>query len=129
MNISTPKTKLQFLALAALKNSLSEGKNIFTGTFKALFALPAKIPDLVQATFGGGERDPEGLVGVVGVARVSGDAAASENAGWAAKIGFFLLIIASLNIFIGISAVRIRFVIVTPESLKLAGPINGLLGS
>lgn len=88
--------------LAALKNSLSEGKNIFTGSFKALFALPAKIPDLVQATFGGGERDPEGLVGVVGVARVSGDAAASENAGWAAKIGFFLLIIASLNIFIGI---------------------------
>ena len=88
--------------LAAVKNSYTEGKNIFTGSFKALFALPAKIPALVQATFGGGERDPEGLVGVVGVARVSGDAAASENAGWAAKIGFFLLIIASLNIFIGI---------------------------
>ena len=39
---------------------------------------------------------------MVGVARVSGDAAASENAGWAAKIGFFLLAVASLNIFIGL---------------------------
>jgi membrane-associated protease RseP (regulator of RpoE activity) len=88
--------------LAAITNSLSEGKNIVIGSYKALFALPAKIPDLIQATFGGGARDPEGLVGVVGVARVSGDAAASENAGWAAKIGFFLLTVASLNIFIGL---------------------------
>jgi membrane-associated protease RseP (regulator of RpoE activity) len=88
--------------LAAITNSLSEGKNIVIGSYKALFALPAKIPDLIQATFGGGVRDPEGLVGVVGVARVSGDAAASENAGWAAKIGFFLLTVASLNIFIGL---------------------------
>lgn len=88
--------------IAAVKNSFNEGKNIVTGSFKALFALPTKIPALVEATFGSGERDPEGLVGVVGVARVSGDAAASENAGLVAKIGFFLLIVASLNIFIGI---------------------------
>jgi len=87
---------------AAVKNSISEGKNIVVGSYKALFALPAKIPDLIKATFGGGTRDSEGLVGVVGVARVSGDAAASDNAGLAAKIGFFLLIVASLNIFIGL---------------------------
>ena len=39
---------------------------------KSLIQLPAKIPALFRQTFGGEERDPEGPVGVVGVARVSG---------------------------------------------------------
>jgi len=41
-------------------------------------------------------------VGVVGVARVSGETLASGDQNWSQRIGTFLLIIASLNIFVGI---------------------------
>jgi len=87
---------------SAVAASLREGANIATGSFRALVALPSKIPALFGATFAGDERDPEGLVGVVGVARVSGEAASSTSGSLSEKIGFFLLIIASLNIFVGI---------------------------
>ena len=87
---------------SAVAESLREGANIATGSFRALIALPSKIPALFGATFAGDERDPEGLVGVVGVARVSGEAASSTSGSLSEKIGFFLLITASLNIFVGI---------------------------
>lgn len=87
---------------SALAASLREGRDIAAGSLRALVALPSKIPALFGATFGGEQRDPEGLVGVVGVARVSGEAASSEGGSLTEKIGFFLLIIASLNIFVGI---------------------------
>jgi RIP metalloprotease RseP len=87
---------------SAVTRSAGEVGNLLTGSVKALVALPSKIPALFGATFNGEERDPEGLVGVVGVARVSGEAASSANGSLAEKIGFFLLIIASLNVFVGI---------------------------
>lgn len=87
---------------SAIAASVREGMNLFSGSVRALVALPSKVPSLFGATFGGQERDPQGLVGVVGVARVSSQAAASPNGSITEKIGFFLLIIASLNIFVGI---------------------------
>ena len=42
------------------------------------------------------------MVGVVGVARVSGQAAASDQLNLAERLGTFLLIVASLNIFVGL---------------------------
>jgi membrane-associated protease RseP (regulator of RpoE activity) len=87
---------------SAVSASVRESGNIALGSLKALVALPSKIPALFGATFAGAERDPEGLVGVVGVARVSGEAASSSGGSLSEKIGFFLLIIASLNIFVGI---------------------------
>jgi membrane-associated protease RseP (regulator of RpoE activity) len=69
---------------------------------KALALLPAKVPEPWGQTFGGDERDINGLVGVVGVARVSGETLASGTQNWSQRIGTFLLIIASLNIFVGI---------------------------
>ena len=86
----------------AIAKSGAEIGNLITGSARALIALPSKIPALFGATFSGAERDPEGLVGVVGVARVSGEAASSESGSLTEKIGFFLLIIASLNVFVGI---------------------------
>ena len=68
----------------------------------ALVQLPTKIPALWGQTFGGQERDQNGLVGVVGVARVSGQAAASDQLNLAERLGTFLLIVASLNIFVGL---------------------------
>jgi membrane-associated protease RseP (regulator of RpoE activity) len=87
---------------SAIGQSAREVANLIAGSARALVALPSKIPALFSATFGSAQRDPEGLVGVVGVARVSGEAAASETGSLAEKIGFLLLIVASLNVFVGI---------------------------
>jgi membrane-associated protease RseP (regulator of RpoE activity) len=69
---------------------------------KALIALPSKVPQLIRQTFGGEERDPNGLVGVVGAARVSGDAVSSNKLNNTERLGTFLLLVASLNIFVGL---------------------------
>jgi membrane-associated protease RseP (regulator of RpoE activity) len=68
---------------------------------KSLFTLPAKVPQLVRQTFMGEERDPNGLVGVVGAARVSGEAVGSTNLNGNQRLQTFMLIVASLNIFVG----------------------------
>jgi membrane-associated protease RseP (regulator of RpoE activity) len=73
-----------------------------TASAKALIQLPTKIPDLWGQTFGGEKRDENGLVGIVGVARVSGQAAASGELSTSERIGTFILIVASLNIFVGL---------------------------
>jgi len=73
-----------------------------TASATALFQLPTKIPALWGQTFGGEKRDENGLVGVVGVARVSGQAASSGDLTPAERIGTFILIVASLNIFVGL---------------------------
>jgi len=69
---------------------------------KSLVQLPTKIPALWGQTFGGEKRDENGLVGVVGVARVSGQAAASGELTLPERLGTFILIVASLNIFVGL---------------------------
>lgn len=69
---------------------------------KSLFTLPAKVPELFRQTFMGEERDPNGLVGVVGAARVSGEVVGSENLAGNQRLQTFILIVASLNIFVGL---------------------------
>ena len=74
---------------------------ILQNSLTSLFTLPAKIPDLVRQTFGGEKRDEQGLVGVVGVARVSGETASTDVLTVREKVATFILIIASLNLFVG----------------------------
>jgi membrane-associated protease RseP (regulator of RpoE activity) len=69
---------------------------------KSLFTLPTKVPQLIRQTFMGEERDPNGLVGVVGAARVSGEAVGSENLTGNQRLQTFILLVASLNIFVGL---------------------------
>jgi len=76
--------------------------NLTTQSAKSLVQLPTKIPALWGQTFGGEKRDQNGLVGVVGVARVSGQAASSGALTPSERLGTFILIVASLNIFVGI---------------------------
>ncbi|CAN2209991.1 COG0750 Predicted membrane-associated Zn-dependent proteases 1 [Candidatus Nanopelagicaceae bacterium] len=71
-------------------------------SIKSLIALPTKVPQLIRQTFGGEKRDPNGLVGVVGAARVSGDAVSSNKLNNTERFGTFLLLVASLNIFVGL---------------------------
>ena len=74
---------------------------ILQNSVTSLISLPTKIPNLISQTFGGQKRDPEGLVGVVGVARVSGETANTNALTAREKIATFILIIASLNLFVG----------------------------
>jgi membrane-associated protease RseP (regulator of RpoE activity) len=69
---------------------------------KSLVALPSKVPQLFRETFMGEERDPNGLVGVVGAARVSGQAVGSDKLNSNERLSTFILLVASLNIFVGI---------------------------
>lgn len=69
---------------------------------KSLIALPSKVPQLFRQTFMNEERDPNGLVGVVGAARVSGEAVGSDKLNGNERLTTFILLVASLNIFVGI---------------------------
>jgi membrane-associated protease RseP (regulator of RpoE activity) len=72
---------------------------VFTGSVSALAQLPAALPNLFSkdrsSTAAGN------VSSVVGAARDTGDAVAA-NVGWEYKVTFVLLLIASLNIFVGV---------------------------
>ena len=88
--------------ISAIGDSVEASVAIFQGSLKALVGLPAQIPALVRQTFLGEERQADGLVGIVGVARASGETVSSGVLTTGEKFATFLLIVASLNIFVGI---------------------------
>jgi membrane-associated protease RseP (regulator of RpoE activity) len=88
--------------LLSVKNSAIVTKDFLVESVKSLGKLPEKIPALWGATVRGEERDANGLVGVVGVARVSGEAVGSDKLDPMERLATFVLIVASLNIFVGI---------------------------
>lgn len=88
--------------IKATKDSITLSQEFLVSSVKSLVSLPAKIPALWGQTFQGEERDVDGLVGIVGVAAVSGQVTASDQMNWAERIGAFLLIVASLNFFVGV---------------------------
>lgn len=88
--------------VSAIGSSLSATGSIVQGSLKALIGLPSQIPALIRQTFLGEERTADGLVGIVGVARASGETVSSGNLTAGEKIATFILIVASLNIFVGI---------------------------
>ena len=92
---------ITFAPLTAATKATKYTGEILQNSLTSLFTLPAKIPDLVRQTFGGEKRDEEGLVGVVGVARVSGETASTDVLTLREKVATFILIIASLNLFVG----------------------------
>jgi membrane-associated protease RseP (regulator of RpoE activity) len=72
---------------------------VITGSVSALAQLPSAVPTLFakdRSTSDGGN-----VQSVVGAARETGQAVAA-NVGWEYKVSFVLLLIASLNIFVGV---------------------------
>jgi membrane-associated protease RseP (regulator of RpoE activity) len=72
---------------------------VLSGSVSALAELPAAVPDLFakdRSTTAAGN-----VTSVVGAARDTGDAVAAD-VGWQYKVTFVLLLIASLNIFVGV---------------------------
>ncbi len=88
--------------IATIKNSGTLTWSLMKNSVTSLISLPTKIPALVRQTFGKEKRDSTGLVGVVGVARVSAQNASDPHLKTREKFSTFLIIIASLNIFVGI---------------------------
>lgn len=72
------------------------------GTAKVLFRLPQYMVGVADAAFGGGERDPEGPISVVGVGRFAGEIASFEDpsglVGVEERAASILQVVAGLNI-------------------------------
>ncbi len=88
--------------VTAVTHSFTTTGTLISGSVQALISLPAKIPALWSQTIGDKPRDPQGLVGVVGVARLSGEAVGSKTLTVTERFAAFIAIIAQLNIFVGI---------------------------
>jgi membrane-associated protease RseP (regulator of RpoE activity) len=71
-----------------------------SGTAGIIVGLPARLVDVARAAFGNAPRDPNSVVGLVGVGRLAGEIAAAHGPGatLAARIAEMLGLIASLNI-------------------------------
>ncbi len=83
----------------AVKYAGSAFGQVIAGSAKAVAALPGALPKLFSKDRGstaGGQ-----VSSVVGAAEATG-AAVAANVGWQFKVSFVLLLIASLNIFVGV---------------------------
>ncbi|MBA2310305.1 MAG: site-2 protease family protein [Pseudonocardiales bacterium] len=104
-----PNNKLETVGAIGVSNTRAftygpleaiPGTFAFTGTmfaqvWQGLISFPEKLPAVVDA-IGGGERDADTPVSVVGASIIGGDAA--EAGLWA----FFVLLLALLNLFVGV---------------------------
>jgi len=62
-----------------------------------ILRLPQEVIEVTAITFGGGERDPNGPISIVGIGQVAGEVAASEQSGFADKLATGIQILGSLN--------------------------------
>ena len=72
--------------------------HLTAATGKAIVSIPQRMVGVWDAAFGGGQRDPNGPIGVVGVTRIGGEVAAAHGDPISWKIGWFLSLLASLNL-------------------------------
>jgi membrane-associated protease RseP (regulator of RpoE activity) len=87
--------------IAASRHSISLIGQTLRASVLALWHIPEKIPNLISS-LDGGQRDKQGLVGVVGAARISGETFSTAHASFADRMSSVLLNVAGLNIFIGL---------------------------
>ena len=85
--------------IGAIEYSGTTFGQVLVGSAQAVAALPRELPKLFAKPSGNTSADQ--VIGVVGAAEATGTEVAS-NAGWQYKVSFVLLLIASLNIFVGL---------------------------
>ena len=102
IGITNKSTLVRASFLKTFGDSYKVTKELIGSSAKAIVSLPAKLPALWGQTFEGEKRDASGLVGIVGVARVSGEITSTSELTLGQRLGTFILIVASLNIFIGV---------------------------
>lgn len=69
-------------------------------TFQSLLSFPARVVELATELFTDAPRNPESPVSVVGIGRISGEIAGSENVPLQYKAADLLTLIASVNLFL-----------------------------
>jgi membrane-associated protease RseP (regulator of RpoE activity) len=84
--------------IEGLGSAFSTSGSMVKATFSALGSIPAKVPALVDALFGG-ERDPNSPVSVVGASRAGGEILSNQGVG---GVAFFIALLAGTNIFLGV---------------------------
>ncbi|MEU0512657.1 site-2 protease family protein [Amycolatopsis sp. NPDC006125] len=94
IGVTFPNT-LEYNAITAIGGAASFTGDMFVQTWQRLIEFPERIPAVVSSIFGG-ERDPNTPVSVVGASRIGGEAV--EAGLWS----LFLLLLASLNFFVGV---------------------------
>ena len=85
--------------LGAIKYVGTGFSEVVSGSVSSLAQLPAAIPKLFSSDRS--QTAAGNVSSVVGAARATGDAVAAD-VGWEYKVSFVLLLIASLNIFVGV---------------------------
>lgn len=73
------------------------GQNI-SGVTNMILHLPQRMVDVSNAAFGEGKRDANGPIGIVGVGRVAGEVASTNQVDAVSKVATLIGILASLNI-------------------------------
>jgi len=64
----------------------------------SIITLPARVYDLGVSTFGGTERDPEGIIGVVGIGRLAGEITSLDALPVADRAASILSLLGGLNL-------------------------------
>lgn len=100
--VITEYTTKRLPFFSSVKNSFFITKDFLVMTVQQLASLPSKVPQLWGSTVNHKARDANGLVGIVGAARVSGQTFSSQALTMKERIATFILLIASLNIFVGV---------------------------
>jgi membrane-associated protease RseP (regulator of RpoE activity) len=83
--------------VAAVEETGSTLKLMVTGTYTAVTQKLGSVTTLYSP-----HRDREGLVGLVGAARVSGEVLSVQEEPFVLRVSQFLLLIAGLNLFVGV---------------------------
>ncbi|TDC58119.1 RIP metalloprotease [Actinomadura sp. KC345] len=94
----TPTSEVERQGPAAVASTMGD---LTARTAGALVRMPQKMVGVWNAAFGDDERDPNGPVGVVGVSRIGGDVAASEALTGTEKVSYFVMLLGSLNLAVG----------------------------
>jgi membrane-associated protease RseP (regulator of RpoE activity) len=64
----------------------------------SIITLPGRVADLAASTFGGTERDPEGIIGVVGIGRLAGEITSLDSLPVADRASSLIGLLGGLNL-------------------------------
>jgi hypothetical protein len=80
-----------------LTDSLEASGTIMLQIGNLILQLPQKVVEITAITFGGGERDNNGPISIVGIGQIAGEVASSDRAGFVDKFATGIQILGSLN--------------------------------
>lgn len=80
-----------------LADSLAASGSALVQIGQLILQLPQKVYEITVTTFGGGERDLNGPISIVGIGQIAGEVASSEEAGFVDKFATGIQILGSLN--------------------------------